>query len=167
MQSAGKWLVICVSWAGLAGCAGPRYVLKSPDQGIIAMPSNSNHWPTRYREKAEEMIRMHFPDGFEIEREEEWVIGEVTRGHVADQGHFRALGPSGQVGIVFGGVSSVAETAPQTEWRILYRRKGSPSTTPADGALLVPTSASSPTPKVSVAAPAETVPPRPTTVPSR
>ena len=60
------------------GCAA-RQVLKEPGYGVVSIPHNSNAWPARYRDKADEVMRQHFPDGYQIVREEEVVVGQQTR----------------------------------------------------------------------------------------
>ena len=44
----------------------------------MAIPSNSNQWPTYYRDKAEKLIGEKCPDGYEVVMEEEVVTGQVT-----------------------------------------------------------------------------------------
>jgi hypothetical protein len=60
------------------GCARPRFVEVSREGGVVAIPSNSNQWPTYYRDKAEKLIREKCPDGYEVVMEEEVVTGQVT-----------------------------------------------------------------------------------------
>ena len=88
-----------------SGCQQARYVLRTADEGVVAIPSNTS-WPIDHREKAVELMSSHFPDGYVIDREEEVVIGMETteHGHEGD-------------GSWFGGVV----TTDRTEWRISYR----------------------------------------------
>ncbi len=85
----------------VSGCA--RYVLKEPTRGVVAIPSSSNSWPFRMRDKAEELMSQHFPEGYVVESEGEAVIGETT--DIEKTG--------------FGGKR--ATTTDRTEWRIQYR----------------------------------------------
>jgi hypothetical protein len=64
----------------LAGCASPRFVAQDPSGGVIAMPSNTDFWPTHFRSKAEEMMAKKCPQGYHIEHEEEVVIGQSVTG---------------------------------------------------------------------------------------
>jgi len=86
----------------VGGCA--RYVLKEPTSGVVAIPSASNAWPFRMRNKAEALMSQHFPEGYVVVSEGEAVIGETTD---VDK-------------TAFGGKR--ATTTDKTEWRIHYRR---------------------------------------------
>jgi hypothetical protein len=74
----------CALLAGLAvfmltGCAAsPRVVSATPAGGIVAIPNNSNAWPSYHRTKALELIAKQCPRGYQIDREEEVVIGQTT-----------------------------------------------------------------------------------------
>lgn len=70
-------LVLLLALA-LAGCQGPRLVRVDGEGGVVAIPSNTNYWPTYYRDKAELLIQSKCPDGYEIIREEEKVTGQVV-----------------------------------------------------------------------------------------
>ena len=70
--------VAVVIAVAMTGC-NARQVLKEPSYGIVSIPHNTNAWPMKYRDKADEVMRKHFPDGFEVIREEEVVVGQQTR----------------------------------------------------------------------------------------
>jgi hypothetical protein len=95
--------------------------MRNQEQGVIAIPSNTNHWPSRNRKNAESLMREHFPAGHVVEHEEEYVIGQST--------HFDedSLGDVGLLGNRFvissGSRSGRAITTDQTEYRIYYRRQ--------------------------------------------
>lgn len=55
----------------LSGCAQVRIIESSSDAGVIAIPSNSNQWPTYYRNRAEVLMDRQFPDGYTIVNEQE------------------------------------------------------------------------------------------------
>jgi hypothetical protein len=76
-------LLAAISLVVWCGCAKPRLVRTSKDGGVVAIPSNSNQWPTYYRDKAEKLMREKCPDGYEIVQEEEVVTGQVT--HMTSQ----------------------------------------------------------------------------------
>ena len=59
------------------GCAA-RQVLKEPSYGVVSIPHNTNAWPMRYRDKADDIMRQHFPEGYEVIREEEVIVGQTT-----------------------------------------------------------------------------------------
>ena len=64
--------------ACLSGCASPHWIMRDGNGGIVAIPENSNHWPTYYRDKADEMIKQVCPKGYAVDREGEAVVGQTT-----------------------------------------------------------------------------------------
>jgi hypothetical protein len=59
------------------GCtASPRLVKWDQAGGVLAIPSNSDYWPSYYRSKAETLMSQKCPSGFVIEKEEEVVVGQ-------------------------------------------------------------------------------------------
>ena len=93
----------------ISGCQQARYVLRTADEGVVAIPSNDS-WPINHREKAMELMTAHFPNGYVIDREEEVVVGVETaqRGQEDEDSWY-----SGTV------------TTDKTEWRIVYRGRDS------------------------------------------
>lgn len=89
----------------VSGCQQARYVLRTADEGVVAIPANSS-WPVNHREKAVELMTAHFPNGYVIDREEEVVVGMETAHH----------GQEGEESWFSGTV-----TTDKTEWRIVYR----------------------------------------------
>lgn len=73
-------LVATVVLLGGGGCGGARYVMQDASGGVVAIPANSNSWPTHYRDEAEKLMRQKCPDGYVIDREEEVVVGQTTTG---------------------------------------------------------------------------------------
>jgi hypothetical protein len=65
--------VICLT-GGCAPIGVARHVLKAPDGGVIALPSNAEH----HRAKAHDLMNARFPEGYVIEKEEEVVTGQTT-----------------------------------------------------------------------------------------
>lgn len=108
--------VLCVS-----GCTGARRVVKANDHGVIAIPSDTNSWPFHHREKAEELMASHFPDGYVIEHEEEAVIGKNT--HIDTDGTDSVIHASRHVSVGVGAAQTTVTTTDKTEWRIHYRKK--------------------------------------------
>lgn len=131
----------------LSGCAGARHVQVDKDGGVVAIPSNTNAWPTYYRDKAEALIRQKCPNGYVIEREEEAVTGTVmhtngqtrtretpslllggTEEQTVKRGNRERTSASiGALAIPLGDVEQHSEqtTTAQnlSEWRIVYRTK--------------------------------------------
>ena len=54
-------------------------MMRNQDYGVVAIPGNYNSWPLKYRESAEELMAEHFPAGYVIDHEEEYVVGQTTR----------------------------------------------------------------------------------------
>ena len=105
----------------LYGCTTARRVVKASDHGVIAIPSDSNAWPFRYREKAEELMAQHFPEGYVIEHEEEAVVGQTT--HIDTDESDGVVHASRHVSIGTGTTNTTVTTTDATEWRIHYRRR--------------------------------------------
>ncbi len=100
-------LVAILSVLACGGCA--RYVMQSADQGVVAIPMNTNIWPFAYRDEAHKMMIEHFPEGYIVEQEREAVVGQTTQFDEVVDG--------------FG----VATTNHDREWQIHYRSKQSSS----------------------------------------
>jgi len=65
------------------GCAGVHFVSRTPDGGILAIPNDSNQWPTYYRSQAERLMRRTCPNGYAIDREEVVVVKPARDGKEA------------------------------------------------------------------------------------
>jgi len=53
------------------GCAGGVHLVsQSPEGGVIAIPTNSDQWPTHYRSRAERLMEQTCPTGYVIDHEE-------------------------------------------------------------------------------------------------
>jgi hypothetical protein len=96
--------------ASLSGCASARYVQKNPDSGIVAIPENTNVWPTHYEEAAKALIKQHVGQSFEIVEQY-----EVTVGSPSDPQRYgtNPANPNPTNGSSSG----------KTEFRIVYRKK--------------------------------------------
>ena len=104
------------TWA--TGCA--RYVLKEGDHGVVAVSGPGG------RRKAEKLMAEHFPEGYEIVREEEVVVGQTVdyQEETSPLGVRLAGGEDG-VRLNLGNETRGTETVTdQTEYRIHYRRTG-------------------------------------------
>ena len=110
----------------LSGCGSARYVVQDPQGGIVAIPSNSNYWPTHYRDGAEKLMRQKCPAGYIIDREEEVVVGQTTTGSTRtdtnsyDVGR-RRFAPAGTVTV--SDTRHTTNTKDQTEYRITFHAK--------------------------------------------
>ncbi len=115
--------------ASLAGCATTtaRPILRDRDGGVVAIPDNSDRFPDYNRSQAEDLIREHVGNNYEIVREEEYVLGPVTTSETSTTKRtflnwllpWRAAENAT--------TSSTSLTKNQTEYRLQYRKAGPPS----------------------------------------
>ena len=61
-----------------SGCASARYVQKAGDQGVVAIPTNSDAWPDYHRTNALKLIEGHVGASYEIVEEKEVTTGTAT-----------------------------------------------------------------------------------------
>jgi hypothetical protein len=117
MQVAGiVHAVLALLLLSAAGCAeSARFIVKSPAGGTVAIPENTNVWPSYYRDKANKLMHEHCPQGCTIVHEEEVVTGVSTTDRVDTDSH--NLGPF----TVRDQVSNTTTTRNQTEFRITYQ----------------------------------------------
>src|SRR5436305_13628873 len=64
--------------AASTGCGGARYVQRSGDEGIVAIPANTDTWPTNNRSAAMKLIEQHVGPSFDIVDEREVKTGQTT-----------------------------------------------------------------------------------------
>ncbi|MCS7021896.1 MAG: hypothetical protein NZ703_01865 [Gemmataceae bacterium] len=110
--------MLAVTVMAISGCASARYVERHADSGVVAIPENSNHWPTYYRQAALDLIEKHVGPHYEIIEEREVVVGQQTSNN-------QQVGPDFLAGF--------STTRDLTEWRIAYRRAAAPSVLPLTG----------------------------------
>jgi hypothetical protein len=113
-------LVACAGGCAPVGVA--RHVLQVPDGGVIAMPSNAE-W---HRAKAHDLMTARFPQGYEIDREEEVVVGQTTTHNTRTDTESMDL--VGTKKLPFGTLDTsrttkTVNTHDQTEYRIHYRSR--------------------------------------------
>lgn len=53
----------------IEGCSQVRIVQSSSEGGVVAIPNNSNQWPSYYRNRAEYLMSKECPEGYVIVRE--------------------------------------------------------------------------------------------------
>jgi hypothetical protein len=118
LLSAAALLLVAVS-----GCGSARMIQTTPDGGVVAIPSNTNAWPFQYRDHAEKLMAMKCPNGFDIVREEEVIVGVRTTtttqvtGGVTQAGYKDNPVPDPTT------ASVVTTTRPQKEYRITFRAR--------------------------------------------
>jgi hypothetical protein len=132
------------------GCAHARLVEVHGDGGgVVAIPDNSNSWPSRNRRQAEKLMAERCPQGYVIDHESEVVVGQITKTDVkTDQHGTPILTPLG-LAPVQTDTHQATRYIDQKEWRIWFRPKdAAPSAiAPAGGpGPVVPASAAPPAP---------------------
>jgi hypothetical protein len=112
-------LLLASAW----GCAvpGARFVLQTDRGGVVAIPNDSDVWPTNYRRKALELIAGECPDGYEITDERDVAVERQERLGANDNPRWD----------FFGGLVPVPD---ETEHQIYYRCKPSASGPPSAAA---------------------------------
>jgi hypothetical protein len=106
----------------VSGCGSARMIQSTPDGGVVAIPSNNNSWPFNYRDHAEKLMAMKCPNGYDVVREEEVIVGvkmtttQVT-GNVTQAGYKDNPVPDPTT------TSVVTTTRPQKEYRITFRAR--------------------------------------------
>ena len=124
-------LVVATALIAGSGCAGlheARYVYQDGEYGVVGIPENTNDWPNYYRDRAEALMKAHFPEGHEIVRAEEVVEGSRTTtvkgtntAEIAP--HLPApLLSIGKIGLTAD--RSQADSVKIKECRIIYKRAG-------------------------------------------
>jgi hypothetical protein len=126
-------LTAALGWLGLAsGCAMPpdaRYVYQDGQFGVIGIPQNTKFGRKNYQAQAQELMRQHFPDGYEIVRSEEVIEGERlldagSKTEIATEPSVKALDQMIKLGRLAETRSiEQKDTIPILESRIIYKRK--------------------------------------------
>lgn len=130
-------LVLSALTAGCATSGQARYVYQDGQFGVVGIPENTDQWPTNYRERAEALMAVHFPDGYEIIRAEEVIEGSRTltvNGSNSAQVEAETLIPLFKVGKLGRTASRTqADNVKIKECRILYKRAGCEGEPPESG----------------------------------
>jgi hypothetical protein len=121
-------LLIVVSIAFSVGCAA-HHVRKEGNEGIVAVPDDSNVWPTYNHDRAIKLIQEHVGPDYEIIKQEMVVSGQyttnnqqVTQVPVAIDPDLPFLTRNQQV------VTNNQVVQDKHEWYIYYRKRGPSST---------------------------------------
>jgi hypothetical protein len=87
-----RFRLVCFAVAyasgSLVGCGQVRLIRDAPDGGVVAIPNNSNQWPSYYRNRAEYLMKRKCPEGYVIVNEEEGVDNPATRDGRKPHEHF-------------------------------------------------------------------------------
>lgn len=106
---------------GATGCQSVRVVSQGETGGVIAIPANTDMWPFRYRTKAEAMLAQRCPEGYIIELEEEFVVGQSTNVQETHRQDEQQI--SKRASFTVDSTNTTATTSDLKEWRIYYRKK--------------------------------------------
>jgi len=115
--------------AGLSGCASPaRYIERGADSGVVAIPANTDEWPSYHRREALTLIQKHLGSNYEIIEEREVATGQrtVNNQHVKSEQVMNRSNPF--LPAEKQTVDNTTTTHDITEWRIAYRKVNTPAT---------------------------------------
>jgi hypothetical protein len=105
--------------AAVSGCATPAHYVEKhgTESGVVAIPADSDVFPTYYRTEAMDLIRRHVGSNFEIVEERQVETGQlaVNNQHVNNDDMFKSQT-----------VKNTTTTQNVYEWHIVYRKKPSP-----------------------------------------
>jgi|GEM_PF-654621 len=123
---------VALGGLGLSGCAmmpDARYVYQDGQFGVIGIPQNTKFGRKDFLAQAHDLMRQHFPDGYEIVRSEEVIEGQRSldsgkKTEIASEPSFKALDQMIKLGR-FAETRSIEQkdSIPILESRIIYRRK--------------------------------------------
>lgn len=116
-------LGVTVVLAAFSGCASPaRYIERQADSGVVAIPANTDAWPTHNRREAIALIQKHVGPNFEITEEREVATGQRTFNNqqVNNEQTFNTSNPFLPANKQT--VQNSTTTTDVTEYRIAYRR---------------------------------------------
>ncbi|HEY7330396.1 MAG TPA: hypothetical protein VH592_22340 [Gemmataceae bacterium] len=114
------YLAIAYASGSLVGCGQVRLIRDAPDGGVVAIPNNTNQWPSYYRNRAEYLMKRKCPDGYVIVNEEEGVDNPATRDGRKPNEHFEYEG--GYIRLT---------TYDRKEYRITFRSAATANNAPA------------------------------------
>jgi hypothetical protein len=113
--------------AAAGGCATPaRYIEKKDNTGIVAVPDNSEGWPTNNRRAALELIEKHVGPNYEIVSEGPVPTGRAARSGLPSTNEaLNPRNPALPAQRPIGPNASFQANPPEqegTEYRIVYRK---------------------------------------------
>ncbi|HYT93750.1 MAG TPA: hypothetical protein VEL76_33835 [Gemmataceae bacterium] len=152
-------LLVC----GLGGCGTARQITVTSDGGCIAIPENSDVWPTNYRTKAIELMKKQCPQGYVIVREEEVVTGKVRTDSEATDTQTQDVSSRRRPNATLTTTSTSHTSAvrDQTEYRIYYQKTGASTGVQGRAPAMVMTPPPAQPPVTRVVPASSTLPPEP------
>jgi len=121
-------LILAFGTMGCASTQQARYVYQDGQFGVVGIPENTDRWPSYYRQRADTLMKGHFPEGYEIVRAEEVDAGSRTltlngtNTAELDAGTFSPILKLGKLGRT--ATRTQADNVKIKECRILYKRAG-------------------------------------------
>ncbi len=110
--------------AGLSGCSTEaRYVTVNNSGGVVAIPSDTNDWPTHYRKQAEDLMQARCPGGYVIEDQGPYIISSHHTTSATSGDPMQAAPPGTPMAQRNRDGSIYSD---KTEWRIYFRRVDAP-----------------------------------------
>jgi hypothetical protein len=111
---------------GLSGCCTARFISVDADYAVVAIPNNTNDWPTYNRTHAEELMHQKFPQGFVIDHEGEVVTGTTQHTNTNTETKGDQLLAALKVSPIEQQTHQTTSFENKTEWRIWVRATGAP-----------------------------------------
>jgi hypothetical protein len=120
--------VICsVLLLGLSGCCTARFVSVDGTSAVVAIPDDSNTWPTYNRQHAEELMQQKFPQGYVIDHEEEVVTGTIEQTRTNTQTRGSPILAALKVAPIEEETNRSTAYIHQKEWRIWCHAQDAPA----------------------------------------
>ncbi len=104
----------------MVGCANARLVSSTPTGGIVAVPDNTDSWPSHNMTKARELMSQQCPGGYSIVKQEEVVVGQTTTNNT--QRDTNAVPITKGLTATQSTTRDTTQVQNQTEWRIWYQK---------------------------------------------
>ncbi len=132
----GRWVWLCLPVVLGIGCNHARLVQRSENGGgVVAIPDNTDSWPSRNMRRAKDLMAKQCPGGYVIEREQEVVTGQVTQTNTNTNRHGVPVLSAVGLGPTYEDQQTTVSATDVKEWRIWFRPKDAPPSTilPAGG----------------------------------
>ena len=124
----GRWAVLCFPVVFGIGCMNAKIIERDPlaKRAVVAVPDNTNSWPSRNRRHAEELMAKEFPGGYVIEKEQYVVTGQITHTSTNTERHGVPVLSAVGLGPTFEDQATTTKAEDVKEWRIWFRAKDAP-----------------------------------------
>lgn len=129
-----------------------RFVSVDNSAAVVAIPDNSNDWPSYNRKNAEELLHQKFPQGYVIDHEEEVVTGTTTHSTESTEKKGDPTLAALKLSTVEESTHHTTYTTEKKEWRIWCH--AADAAPPAQ--IIIPTAAALPSVPVEASSPPPT-----------